>query len=119
MLSNRTATESILLSIFVLTSPLGVVPYQLERVYPANSYDIPVTGIWSHEEKMRVLDILNTVLSHYKSKKIICHVTGPYIEICKELKGHELVFTAEQDGDNPSSGIIIVEWFSEGNCDCT
>lgn len=88
---------------FVLTSPLGVVPYQLERVYPANSYDIPVTGIWSHEEKKRVLDILNTLLSQYKSKKIICHVTGPYLELCKELKGHELVFTAEDGLTSPKS----------------
>ncbi len=80
---------------FVLTSPLGVVPYQLQNSYPANSYDIPVTGDWSYEEKNRLLVLLDKILSQYKSKKIICHCGQPYLDICKELKGYNLVFTFE------------------------
>jgi len=38
----------------VVTSPLGVVPEELERVFPAAHYDIPVTGDWVREEVERV-----------------------------------------------------------------
>lgn len=38
----------------VVTSPLGVVPAELERVFPAAHYDIPVTGDWAAEETLRV-----------------------------------------------------------------
>jgi len=34
----------------IITSPLGLVPRELEEVYPAAHYDVPVTGVWSGEE---------------------------------------------------------------------
>ncbi|MGA1848549.1 MAG: DUF5591 domain-containing protein, partial [Thermoplasmatota archaeon] len=34
----------------VITSPLGAVPMELEDLYPASHYDIPVTGEWFPEE---------------------------------------------------------------------
>jgi len=41
----------------ILTSPLGAVPRELERTYPASRYDIPVSGDWFPDEveRMRVL----------------------------------------------------------------
>ena len=38
----------------IITSPLGIVPRELELVYPAGHYDVPVTGFWDAEEE-RVL----------------------------------------------------------------
>jgi archaeosine synthase len=38
----------------ILTSPLGAVPRELERVYPAAHYDVPVTGEWFPEEVERM-----------------------------------------------------------------
>ncbi|HZD43499.1 MAG TPA: DUF5591 domain-containing protein, partial [Methanomicrobiales archaeon] len=34
----------------IVTSPLGLVPRELEGVYPAAHYDVPVTGYWDREE---------------------------------------------------------------------
>jgi archaeosine synthase len=34
----------------IVTSPLGLVPRELECVYPAGHYDVPVTGFWDAEE---------------------------------------------------------------------
>ena len=34
----------------VVTSPLGLVPRDLEEVWPAGHYDIPVTGDWTLDE---------------------------------------------------------------------
>ncbi|MCX6650619.1 MAG: DUF5591 domain-containing protein [Methanomassiliicoccales archaeon] len=38
----------------IVTSPLGVVPRELELFYPAAQYDIPVTGHWDKEEQAMV-----------------------------------------------------------------
>ncbi len=67
-----------------LTSPLGLVPRELERVYPAAHYDVPVTGFWSREEK----DIVIRLLKDYLSKSgttPVGHFGGIYSEICAEL----------------------------------
>ena len=38
----------------MVTSPLGLVPRDLEEVWPAGHYDIPVTGDWTQDEVNRV-----------------------------------------------------------------
>jgi archaeosine synthase len=68
----------------ILTSPLGLVPRELENVYPAAHYDVPVTGYWSREEK----EIAGGLLADYIKKAdaaIIAHVDDAYREICKDL----------------------------------
>ena len=68
----------------ILTSPLGVIPRELELVYPAAHYDIPVTGDWSQEEKQIAIDLLVETLTNVSSDiTIIAHVTGEYIELCE------------------------------------
>ncbi len=68
----------------VLTSPLGLVPRELENIYPAAHYDVPVTGHWSYEER----EIASKLLADYLSKTgkpAIAHVTGDYRKICGDL----------------------------------
>lgn len=45
----------------IVTSPLGVVPRELELFYPAAQYDIPVTGHWDREEQVMVQDMVLSV----------------------------------------------------------
>ncbi|MFW9915855.1 MAG: DUF5591 domain-containing protein, partial [Candidatus Thorarchaeota archaeon] len=49
----------------MLTSPLGVVPRTLERVYPAASYDIPVTGDWSYEEQIMIRHAFEAIFKKF------------------------------------------------------
>jgi|ETNmetMinimDraft_26_1059896.scaffolds.fasta_scaffold09321_3 archaeosine synthase len=42
----------------VVTSPLGIVPIELDNSYPAKNYDIPVTGDWDTGERLRVDELL-------------------------------------------------------------
>ncbi len=68
----------------VLTSPLGLVPRELEGLYPAAHYDVPVTGHWSAEEK----EITAALLADYlkkTDKPAIAHVEGAYRDICGAL----------------------------------
>jgi archaeosine synthase len=55
----------------VVTSPLGLVPQELERVFPAAHYDIPVTGDWAREEERRVEEQLLDLVSKHDYKAVI------------------------------------------------
>lgn len=57
-----------------LTSPLGVVPDELELVYPAQHYEVPVTGRWSPSEREQVADVLAAYLDGASYRSIIAHV---------------------------------------------
>ncbi|MEM3396504.1 MAG: DUF5591 domain-containing protein [Thermoplasmata archaeon] len=59
-----------------LTSPLGVVPEELENFYPANAYDIPVTGHWDWEEKQVVIEGLEPLIKKYRF--VLAHLPDDY-----------------------------------------
>jgi archaeosine synthase len=46
----------------ILTSPLGAVPRELERMYPAAHYDIPVSGDWFPDE----VDRMEAMVDHIR-----------------------------------------------------
>jgi archaeosine synthase len=46
----------------VITSPLGAVPMELEDLYPASHYDIPVTGDWFPEEIERTRKVVLSII---------------------------------------------------------
>jgi archaeosine synthase len=64
----------------IVTSPLGLVPRELERVYPAAHYDIPVTGHWDREELAFTAEILAAYLSRHPPRRIIAHLDGGALE---------------------------------------
>src|SRR5436309_1681002 len=47
----------------IVTSPLGLIPRELERFYPARADDVPVTGGWSRDEAAMVTDDLRAFLT--------------------------------------------------------
>ncbi len=66
----------------ILTSPLGMVPRELEEVYPAAHYDVPVTGHWSEDEKFAAIDLLKDYLDK-SGVPAIGLVDGAYKDICE------------------------------------
>ena len=81
----------------ILTSPLGIVPRELELTYPASHYDTAVTGHWDEEEKTWVSGCLEAYLSKYRYKAVVAHVEGAYREICERVAsnlGIEIIYTA-------------------------
>ncbi len=76
--------EKSVLSEVILTSPLGVIPRELERIYPVAQYDIPVTGEWDEEELKIAADALATILQKYdESIVVVAHVSGGYTDAVK------------------------------------
>ena len=58
----------------IVTSPLGLVPRELETFYPAKDYDIPVTGHWDREEKNMVQEMVSWLLRTQKYDLVISHL---------------------------------------------
>ncbi len=84
----------------ILTSPLGIVPRELELTYPAAHYDTAVTGHWEEGEKSWVSGCLEAYLSKYSYKKVIAHVEGGYKEICERVAKKleiEITYTAKKN----------------------
>ncbi|MDH7508357.1 MAG: archaeosine synthase subunit alpha [Methanomassiliicoccales archaeon] len=57
----------------VVTSPLGLVPMELELFYPAAHYDVPVTGHWDMEERSIVVDMIRSLAKH-NYVATVCHL---------------------------------------------
>ena len=71
-----------------MTSPIGVVPMELELTYPAQHYDAVVTGRWSDDEIAFVASVLRQYLARNDYPRVIAHVPdGGYREICERVAG--------------------------------
>ena len=57
----------------MVTSPLGLVPRDLEDVWPAGFYDIPVTGDWTQDERDRVQNMVESLVERHNYAFIINH----------------------------------------------
>src|SRR5207247_9765086 len=65
----------------IVTSPLGLIPRELERFYPAGAYDIPVTGDWSRDEAAVVADDLAAFVESNRYDAVVAHLgaAGPVV----------------------------------------
>ena len=83
----------------IVTSPLGIVPRELDFMYPANAYDIPVTGEWKCEEKAMIRSMVSALIAQGYDK-VVCHL-GEDKELVEGLADME--FTAVGDPTSPVS----------------
>jgi archaeosine synthase len=58
----------------VVTSPLGVVPKELELIYPAQQYDVPVSGDWDADEISMIKEGVESLLSGNKYDAVVTHL---------------------------------------------
>ncbi|TGC07224.1 archaeosine synthase subunit alpha [Methanolobus halotolerans] len=90
----------------IITSPVGIVPRELELTYPAAHYDTAVTGHWDAEERQWVAGCLERYLQKNNYMTIIAHVEGAYRQICEtvsERLGIEMIFTSSGSVTSPDS----------------
>jgi archaeosine synthase alpha-subunit len=71
----------------IVTSPLGLVPRELETVYPAGHYDVPVTGYWDAEECAVIADILARYFRKHPYRRIITHLDGGALKVAQMAAG--------------------------------
>jgi len=68
----------------ILTSPLGLVPRDLELIYPAAHYDVPVTGYWDREEKYLIAATVAAYFRKHQYRRIIAHLDGGAAEVAEQ-----------------------------------
>ena len=90
----------------IVTSPLGLVPRELECIYPAGHYDVPVTGYWDAEE----CDVIANILTHYFERhayrRIIAHLEGGALKVVRmaaEACGVSLEYSCQEHPTSDSS----------------
>ena len=72
-----------------VSSPIGLVPRELEDVFPARNYDIPVTGAWSEVERSQVLEALDHLLSTGQYERVVAHLNPEeYAFLHQRLERH-------------------------------
>ena len=81
----------------ILTSPLALVPRELEEAYPAASYDVPVTGRWDREERAWLAGCLEDYLKRNRYSRIVAHLEGELEETVRE-SGLDAVYTGGGTG---------------------
>ncbi len=69
----------------MVTSPLGLVPREIEEVYPANQYDIPVTGHWMRDEESIVRDQVANLLSKHDYDHVVVHTGQATFDVMRDL----------------------------------
>jgi archaeosine synthase alpha-subunit len=67
----------------IVTSPLGLVPRELETVYPAMHYDVPVTGYWDAEECAVIADVLIRYFRRHQYRRVIAHLEGGALKVAR------------------------------------
>ena len=92
----------LVLHIVSVTSPLGLVPRELEFCYPAAHYDIAVTGDWSASEVQMLRDQFSRLEPEKYYLKAIVHA-GSSSGIITELLRERKVDTIDTEAEKPSS----------------
>ncbi|MFP9059429.1 archaeosine synthase subunit alpha [Natrialbaceae archaeon A-chndr2] len=84
-----------------MTSPIGVVPQELETTYPAQHYDTVVTGRWSADEKDFVARILERYLERNEYPYVVAHVPDEgYRDIVERVEAEldlDVTYTVDRD----------------------
>ena len=81
-----------------VSSPIGLVPRELEDVPPARHYDIPVTGDWEESERRFVRDALRHLRSTGQYRCTIVHLDPEeYSFLAEDLEPSESVHWTVKD----------------------
>jgi archaeosine synthase len=81
----------------MVTSPLGLVPRELEQTSPARDYDIPVTGRWTRDEEAIIRGQLAHLLMAGDYQHVVAHVPESTYTFLRDLLPEDTVHTAHTD----------------------
>lgn len=87
----------------IVTSPVGVVPRDLETTYPASAYDIPVIGEWYEDEKLLINGMLSAFFRNNSYDKVIAFVTEDLLFIKEALPPESLFIIWKKESDSLST----------------
>ncbi|MFO7677316.1 MAG: archaeosine synthase subunit alpha [Thermoplasmatota archaeon] len=80
----------------IITSPLGIVPRDIELIYPASRYDISVSGHWDEDEKLMIRTIMKNYLQNNQYDHILVHVDQSIQEFILDMMDNPLITCTPQ-----------------------
>ena len=87
----------------IITSPLALVPRELELFYPCANYDIHVSGHWYEDEKTMISHCLDEFLNKNSYERAIVHFEDPFFLDILKLHQIEYEVTCEGKATSPES----------------
>ncbi len=78
----------------MITSPLGIVPRELEETYPAHLYDVPVTGHWNRDEEAIIHQQVMALLDKQPYTHVICHTDTKTWSMLRDVLPENALHTA-------------------------
>ncbi|MFQ6013639.1 MAG: DUF5591 domain-containing protein, partial [Thermoplasmata archaeon] len=89
--------------VVVVTSPLGLVPLELQLAHPAQHYDVPVTGDWSRDEARILEEDFPVYLAKNRYDAVVSHL-GAEAEVVNALLDDVLVTSDSRPRSKESLG---------------
>jgi len=89
----------------IVTSPLGIVPRELELFFPCANYDIHVSHYWYEDEKEMIKTMLAKFLEHNRYKRAIVHFEDPFFLDVLEAQGLEVIETCFDSNTKSESSL--------------
>lgn len=97
----------------VLTSPLGVVPMELELTSPAAHYDLPVTGHWDRDERALVQQALRDLLANNAYDRVLVHLDCVERDLIAEVVPDHEHTVVDDDPLSPKSLELLQQRLGE------
>ena len=92
----------------IVTSPVGLVPRELENGYPARFYDIPVIWIWYEDEKIMMKSLISSYIKNNNYKKIVAYIPEDLLFL-KDVLPEDAVIIAGRVTDDKNLNILKKE----------
>lgn len=97
----------------IITSPLGLVPRDIELCYPAARYDVPVTGYWDHEERHVISSQVAEYFTSHPYRRIILHLEGDALAVARAgVEAAGLEYECTTGKDSPTSPAALERLYS-------
>ncbi len=90
----------------VLTSPLSVVPIELDEAYPPGFYDIPVTGKWYTEEQVAILRTMESFLRNNSYRRIILFLPEDMEFVAEHMKDRARFIKWDKSAEEPFKSLL-------------
>jgi archaeosine synthase len=97
----------------IVTSPLGIVPRELEIFFPCANYDIHVSHHWYEDEKEMIKTMLAKFLEMNRYKRAIVHFEDPFFLDVLEAQGLEVIETCFDNNTKSESSLQALEEATE------
>lgn len=92
----------------IVTSPLGLVPRELECCYPAGHYDVPVTGYWDAEECAVISGILSQYFARHQYNRVIAHLEGGALKVAEKAAAECGITLEYSCKEHPTSDVALL-----------